>query len=89
MGKIVTVSLLRLKNLRRSVYIGKAILKSCNLVHIEKNIFEKAWTIFSDQRQRLSFVDCTTIAAMQEMKIRQIATFDGDFAEISHIQVLD
>lgn len=87
-GEIVTVSFVKLKNLGKAVHIGKTILKSCNLLHIEKGIFEHAWRIFSEQKLRLSFADCTTIAAMQSQKIQKIATFDGDFSKIKEVEVL-
>lgn len=88
-GETVTVSLVKLKNLKLAIHIGKIILESCNLLHIEKYIFEHAWKIFSGQKLRLSFVDCATIAAMQSQKIQKIATFDGDFSNIKGIDVLN
>lgn len=87
-GEIITVSFFKLKNLGKAVHIGKTVLESCNLLHTEKDTFEQAWKIFSEQNLRLSFVDCTTIATMQGQKIHKIATFDGDFSKISGIEVL-
>lgn len=87
-SEIVTVSFVKLKNLKQAIGIGKIILESCNLLHVEKYIFEHAWKIFSGQKLRLSFADCTTIAAMQSQKIQKIATFDGDFSKIKGIDVL-
>ena len=87
-GEIVTVSFVKLKNLRKAIHIGKTILESCNLLHVEKGIFEHAWRIFSEQKLRLSFVDCATIATMESQKIQKIATFDGDFSKIKGIEVL-
>jgi predicted nucleic acid-binding protein len=87
-GEIVTVSFLRLKNVGKTTRIGKLILASCNLIYVEKNIFEYAWEIFSKQNLRLSFTDCTTIAAMQSQKIQKIATFDSDFTKVRGVEVL-
>lgn len=88
-GEIVTVSFLKLKEPSKAVNIGKTILRSCNLLHTEKETFERAWKIFSEQKLRLSFVDCVTIATMLDQKIQKIATYDGDFSKISGIEVLD
>ena len=87
-GEIVTVVFVKLKNLEKALNIGKIILESCNLIHVEKDIFEHAWKIFSGQKLRLSFVDCITIAIMQDRKMQKIATFDGDFAKVKGVQVL-
>lgn len=87
-GEIVTVVFVKLKNLEKALDIGKIVLESCNLIHVEKDIFEHAWKIFSGQKLRLSFVDCITIAVMQDRKMQKIATFDGDFTKVKGIQVL-
>jgi hypothetical protein len=85
-GEIVTVSLVRLKNLEKATQIGTTILEYCNLIHVDKDIFEHAWKIFSEQKLRLSFVDCTTIVVMKNQKIQKIATFDNDFNKIKGIE---
>ena len=86
-GEIVTVIFLKLKNLKKAIDMGKMVLRSCNLVHVDKYVFEYAWKIFSEQKLRLSFVDCTTIATMEDQKIRKIATFDSDFIKVKGIEV--
>jgi len=86
-GEIVTVSLVRLKNLEKATHIGKIILEYCNLIHVDKEIFDHAWKIFSEQKLRLSFVDCTTIVAMKSQKMQQIATFDNDFNNVEGIEI--
>lgn len=85
-GEIATVSLVRLKNLEKAAQIGTTILEYCNLLHVDKDIFEHAWKIFSEQKLRLSFVDCTTIVVMKNQKIQKIATFDNDFNKIKGIE---
>lgn len=87
-GEIVTVGFVKLKNLKKALDIGKIVLESCNLIHVEKDIFEHAWRIFSGQKLRLSFADCVTIAVMQNRKMQKIATFDDDFSKIKGVQVL-
>lgn len=88
-GEIVTISFLKLKNLKKALDIGKQILDSCNIVNTNKDIFADAWEIFSEQKSRLSFVDCTTIAAMSDLKIQKIATFDHDFLKVKGLEVLN
>ena len=87
-GEIVTVSFFKLKNLGRAKSIGKTVLDSCNLLHLESEEFEDAWKLFSSQKLKLSFVDCTTITAMKSQRIPSIATFDGDFSKVEGIKVV-
>lgn len=86
-GEIVTVSLVRLKNLNKATYVGKIMLEYCNLIYVDKDLFEQAWKIFSEQNLRLSFVDCTTVATMKSQKIQKIATFDSDFNYVKGIEI--
>lgn len=87
-GEIVTISFLKLKNLKKALDIGKQILESCNVVNTDKDIFAYAWEIFSEQKLRLSFVDCATIATMSDLKIQKIATFDHVFLKVKGLEVL-
>ncbi|WP_211198875.1 type II toxin-antitoxin system VapC family toxin [Candidatus Nitrosotenuis uzonensis] len=87
-SEVVTVSFLKLKSLKEATRIGKLVRQSCNMIYTEKNVFESAWQIFSEQRLQLSFVDCITIATMKNQKIRQIATFDRDFTKIEEMDVV-
>jgi predicted nucleic acid-binding protein len=86
-GEIVTVSLLRLKDIKKAAKIGNAVLRSCNIISADRNVFDEAWDMFSRQKLWLSFVDCITVATMREQRIREIATFDKDFTKIEGITV--
>lgn len=88
-GEIVTISFLKLKDLKKALNIGKQILESCNIVNTNKDIFAHAWEIFSKQKSRLSFVDCVIIAAMSDLKIQKIATFDQDFLKVKGLEILN
>ncbi|KEQ56861.1 PilT protein domain containing protein [Marine Group I thaumarchaeote SCGC AAA799-N04] len=88
--EVATVSLIRLKNLDRAVKIGKTLLKATSIIEINKNCFDDAWDIFCAQKNtRLSFTDCTTISAMQQNSIENLATFDKDFTKINEIRVVN
>ena len=89
-GEVVTVSLIRLKSLDRASKIGEILLKSSEMINVEKTSFDGAWNIFCKQKGTvLSFTDCTTISVMLENNIEKIATFDGDFEKIRGIKVVD
>lgn len=87
-GEIATVSLLKLKDVKKAAQIGNLVLESCNVIPVKKDAFDDAWKIFSGQRLRLSFTDCTTIATMHSQGMQEIATFDKDFARVEGITVL-
>jgi uncharacterized protein len=87
-SEIVTVCLIRLKDIKKAAQIGRLILESCNLLTSQEETFIDAWNMFSTQKLQLSFVDCITIATMYNQNIRKIATFDKDFTKIQEITVL-
>lgn len=89
-GEVVTVSLIRLKNIERASKIGEILLKSLEIIDVDKSSFDKAWNLFCKQKDTiLSFTDCTTVSVMQESDIKKIATFDEDFGKIKEIEVID
>lgn len=89
-GEVVTVSLIRLKNIDRASKIGEILLKSLEIIYVDKSSFDKAWNLFCKQKDTiLSFTDCTTVSVMQESDIKKIATFDEDFGKIKEIEVID
>lgn len=50
------------------------------ILKFDEEHFNRAWEIFKNQkRSELSFTDCTNIAIMGDLGIRNIATFDGGF----------
>lgn len=85
----VTVVLIRLKSLSRTIEIGESIRKSTEMIEIEKDIFEKAWKLFKEQRgTALSFTDCTTLNIMKTKDVKNIVTFDEDFKRVKGINVI-
>lgn len=85
----VTVILIRLKSLSRTIEIGESIRKSTEMIEIEKDIFEKAWKLFKEQSgTALSFTDCTTLNVMKAKDVKNIVTFDEDFKRVKGINVI-
>jgi|Deesub1362A_J573_1020465.scaffolds.fasta_scaffold00059_67 hypothetical protein len=80
----VTFSLLKTKDVKKALDVGKLILGDGNLprftdiLFVDRGVFNKAWEIFL-KYGRLSFTDCTSIALMSEYEIRYIASFDSGF----------
>ncbi|MDI6826532.1 MAG: PIN domain-containing protein [Candidatus Aenigmarchaeota archaeon] len=85
----ITVIFIRLKNLTKTVNIGRYLRGSTKLLEVTSSNFEEAWTIFKKQKETdFSFTDCTTISLMKRMGIKNIATFDKDFVKVKGINVI-
>ena len=58
--------------------------ESVTIIHIDTKLHEDAWRIFQEVKAKdISFVDCSTIAAMQADSIKKILTFDhSDFKKL-------
>lgn len=81
--EVVTVMLVRIKNLEKVSEAGEILLNSNLLFRIDENLFNSAWGIFREQQKpRFSFTDCTSIAICRTNGISKIATFDEDFQEL-------
>ena len=80
----VTFALLKTKDVRKALNVGRLILggddlpRFVEILFVDKAIFNKAWKFFQ-KYEKLSFTDCTTIALMEEYEIDYIASFDSDF----------
>jgi len=80
----VTFSLLKTKDVRKALDVGRLILgdeelpRFTDILFVDRNIFNKAWEIFL-KHGRLSFTDCTSVALMDEYEIKYIASFDSGF----------
>jgi predicted nucleic acid-binding protein len=62
-NEVVTVMLIKTKNLLKVVELGETLLNAALLFRIDEEIFSLAWRIFKEQRNpNLSFTDCTSIA---------------------------
>ena len=87
--EVVTVMLLKTKDLARVADLGKNILDAIILFRIDEDAFDLAWRIFRDQlNEELSFTDCTTIAVCRMNGISNIGTFDEDFQKIEDLNVI-
>lgn len=84
-----TVLPLRLKDVKSSIQALK-LIKNLFLIHLDEIFFEETWCIFKAQKEiKFSFTDCSSIISMQQLGIRNIATFDKAFIEIPDIIVID
>jgi len=87
--EIVTVMLVKTKNLKKVLELGEALLNSALLFKVDEEIFHLAWNIFKEQRKpRFSFTDCTIIATCKVNGIRNIATFDQDFKRLKGYTII-
>jgi predicted nucleic acid-binding protein len=74
----MTVILARLKDLSQAVKIGEDMMRSFEIIYTDEDLFGAAWRVFKAQEGKLSFTDCSIIAAMKGKGIGSIATFDKD-----------
>lgn len=87
--EVVTVMLSRTGNLPRVVDLGEKLLRANRFLRVEEQGFQSAWEAFANQKKRrLSFTDCTCFEICKSNGISSIATFDGDFAEVSSIKLV-
>jgi len=81
--EVVTVMLIKTKNLEKVIQAGEIILNSSLLFRIDENLFNLVWKIFKEQQKPMfSFTDCATIAICRTNGISNIATFDKDFKKL-------
>lgn len=84
-----TILPLRLKDAKLSEQ-ALILIKDLFLIHIDEIFFEETWQIFKAQKEiKLSFTDCSSIASIQQLGIKNIATFDKAFAEVPDIAVIN
>ena len=85
----VTLTLARTKDLSKAIITGEH-LKNLEILKVDQVIFDDAWNMFKSQkaRKRLSFTDCTTMAAMKANGIDKVATFDSGFNYVKGIKVI-
>ena len=58
------------------------------VIQLSENIIEKAWNIFEkyNQDKCWSFTDCTSYAAMKELDIDEVFSFDRHFEQMGLIR---
>ncbi len=87
--EIMTVIFVKTKDLSVAIDLGSVLKSAVRILRIDEDIFEKTWEIFKNQKgTRLSFTDCSTLALMENERIKNIATFDKDFGKIDGIKVV-
>ena len=87
--EVVTVMLIKTKNLMKVVELGETLLKATVLFRVDEDSFNLAWRVFKEQRKpKFSFTDCTSIAVCRMNGISKIATFDEDFEELKEFNVV-
>ncbi len=85
----VTVTFGRTKDLKKTVLVGTGLRESAEMLKIDDENFEDAWSLFKKQKTtKFSFTDCSTIAVMKAKDIKNIATFDKDFAKVKNLNVI-
>ncbi len=83
--EVVTLALVRLKNIKFAKDMGSYLLSSprINLIEVTKEDFKKAWEFFKKYgNKRLSFTDCTIIALYNRLGCKFLGTFDHHFKGI-------
>ena len=78
-AEVVTVMLLKTGFIHTEKF-GKYLLSSeFELLRVDKKAFERTWEIFR-RIKTMSFTDCSSLALMEFLEIRKIATFDKGFS---------
>ena len=78
-NEAVTATLVRTKRHNLAVDLGRYILESPRItkVRVEEDCFLKAWEKFKAFRDKpLSFTDCTSLALIENSRIKRIMSFD-------------
>lgn len=87
--EVVTVMLIKTKNLEKVFELGETLLNSTLFFRIDENLFSLAWSIFKEQRKPIfSFTDCASIAVCRINGISNIATFDEDFKKLKGYTII-
>jgi len=88
-NEVVTVALLKVKDLGFVSKLGDELLNAIKIIKIDDKLLNDSWEIFKSQKKtKLSFTDCSILAIMKERGIKHIATFDEDFKKIKGIKVV-
>ncbi|MEM2990846.1 MAG: PIN domain-containing protein [Halobacteria archaeon] len=88
-NEVVTVMLVKTKNLEKVLELGETLLNSTVLFRVNEDLFNEAWRLFKEQsKPKFSFTDCTSIAACKANGISNIATFDEDFLNLGEYNII-
>ncbi len=75
--------LLKRKEQPKALKFGKSVIEghAAILTHLSNEQFNRSWILFQQfSRAGLSFTDCTSHIAMQDLGIKTVATFDQHFS---------
>lgn len=85
----LTVTLVRTKNLQKSIDLGQTLLHSTEILKIDEILFKSSWDIFRNQKStKFSFTDCTILATVAKTGMENIATFDEEFKSIKTLNII-
>lgn len=88
-NEVVTVMLIKTKDMRQTTELGEKLLSANLLLRVDEDIFNLAWKIFKEQRKpRLSFTDSTSIAVCKSHGISKMATFDEDLQKLGELHII-
>ncbi|HDJ96544.1 MAG TPA: PIN domain-containing protein [Candidatus Aenigmarchaeota archaeon] len=88
-NEVVTVILVKTKNVKKAANVGELLLKSVRIVYTDKSLFDKTWRNFVAQKGTMfSFTDCNITSVMENTGIKYLATFDKEFMKIPWIIVV-
>ena len=72
-------------NHNAAVDIVESILDSEVIIHPFRSVdFKDIWTRVKKEKNKLSFVDWSTVSYMEDYGIRYVFTFDGDFDKLGY-----
>lgn len=87
--EVITVMLVKTKDLGRVARLGERLLSANQLIRIDEQLFNSAWKTFKQQqRPTFSFTDCTSMALCRLNGISNIATFDSDFDKLHEFKTI-
>ncbi|MFN4133792.1 MAG: type II toxin-antitoxin system VapC family toxin [Candidatus Hadarchaeales archaeon] len=78
----ITLMLRRTKRLKLAIDVGEYVLSSSRItrLRVTDEVFHAAWERFKSLGKRpMSFTDCTSLALMEKVGIKGIASFDSGF----------
>ena len=87
-----TLTLLRARgHLQTAIDLGSMLVtaRAAALFHVDVADVREAWNIFRNfQDKQWSFTDCTSMAVMRRLKIRQAFSFDQHFRQFGTVEVV-
>lgn len=86
----VTTVLALKRDLNAATDVGNILLDAKEIEIMKaSDVFERTWDIFKNQKNtKLSFIDASNLACMEQGKIKRIATFNKDFLKIRNVEIV-